>query len=224
MKKFLFILTGVLIVFGGNIARADDVKISDRRFHMVQNYVKQRLLRNNQAKAEQAEQFLKWVQGGTEEDLKSIAAVTDISLFSATDKFGNNCFHLAKEPRTFQTLAGTIRKLDPKNYRVIISNLRNGRNDSGESPLMTLIRYGNPKAFHLVFDGSALQAQIHEVQSKDTGGILSEAVASGYKATAIEMSKDNAGQTVAQAAVHNQEKAGMGDVIAFFQKNAPYLF
>jgi hypothetical protein len=226
MKKILFILLVALIVFGAEIARADAVKLNMRPMlqkEEVRSSLERSVLRADRGETDKAKQFLGWVRTG---NLKAIEGITDINLFSAKDEYGNNCFHLAKNRMTIQSLAGRIRNLDQQNYRTVISNLRNERNNSGETPLFTLIRYGDDVygAFFLTYMGSDLQLKIQEVQSKDVGGLLSDSAARVAKEEAIALSKDNAGQTIAQAALLNKDKPGMDRVLAFFHENAEYLF
>lgn len=164
--------------------------------------------------------FLRAVQKG---DLAVILAVEDVSLLHATDKFGNNAFHLAKDASTVQALAKVVRRLEPKNSFVTINQLRNQRNQTGETPLMLHINYGKTDTFQLLYEGSDLALAIREANAVNTGGALLH-VATIKQGVALGLSKDNSGRTVAQAALANRNLPGMERIVQFFSQQAPYLF
>ena len=141
----------------------------------------------------------------------------------ATDKFGNNCFHLAKDASTLQVLAAAVRRLEPKQSFLIISQLRNQRNNMGETPLMAHINYGKADTFRLLYEGSELASAIREAKAVNTGGALLQ-VAEIKEGVVLSLAKDNSGRTVAQAALANYNYPGMGEVIEFFRHEASYLF
>lgn len=165
-------------------------------------------------------EFLTAAKNGEQE---AILRVNDSSWLLATDKFGNNCFHLAKDTSTLQALAATIRRLSPEQSFSIISQLRNQRNNMGETPLMAHINYGKADTFRLLYEGSELAGAIREAKAVSTGGALLE-VAEIKEGVALSFAKDNSGRTVAQAAQANYNYPGMSRVVEFFQREAPYLF
>ena len=215
MKKTIFILLAVLMTASAAVAVADDVEPGQRRAQMVQQY-----LNKNAAHTVDADEFLEMVKDG---DVDGIASLQDISLLSAKDKFGNNCFHLAKDAATLQALARTVRRLTPQTMDETFAHLRNERNEMGETPLMTHVSYGKASTFFLLYKGSELETNIRQVQAVDKGGALSQ-TANIRKKVVLALSKDNSGRTVAQAALANISEPGMSRVEAFFKANAPYLF
>ena len=216
MKHILFLLVFALLVPAVQAAPNAPVQAMSRRQIMVQRY---------SPKAQTEEQFLEAVRRG---DTGVIFSSMQESFLKATDKFGNNCFHLAKDAATVQALAAGIRRLKskdafPEDYLSFINYLRNQRNNMGEIPLMTHINYGKADTFQLLYTGTKLAAAIRAARSVDKGGALS-ATADIKKNVAIALSTDNSGRTVAQAALANREAPEMEKVIAFFEENASYLF
>lgn len=167
-----------------------------------------------------ADNFLRAAQKG---DTAALLNVQDFSWLQATDKFGNNCFHLAKDASTLQTLAALVRRLEPKKSSLTITHLRNQRNNMGETPLMAHINYGKTETFQLLYEGSELANAVREAGAVSTGGALLQ-VAGIKQGVARTLSRDNSGRTVAQAALANRNAPGMEHVVLFFEHNAPYLF
>lgn len=215
MKKILSIFTVGLMMGCTSFVFAEEVNISSRRADLVAHYLKK-----SPARELAVEDFLKMVQEG---DVASISLIQNISLFSAKDKFGNNCFHLAKNADTLQALARVIRQLSPAKMKDIFTQLRNERNEMGETPLMAHISYGKSDTFFLLYKGSELDTQIKQVLAVDKGGALAQ-TAQIRKGVVLALSKDAAGRTVAQTALVNADKPGMSRVINFFKTNASYLF
>ena len=211
MKKIVLFIA--LISLAGSAAWAGGKQgaAGTRREQLVQNYTAK-----NPARVAAAEELFRAAREG---DVESIARVKNISVLLMQDKFGNNCFHLAKDARTLQALAGVVRQLKPTQAVSIISQLRNQRNRMGETPLMAHINYGKSDTFFLLYKRSDLAAAITQAKGVDKGGALSP-TAEIQKGVVISLSKDNSGRTVAQAAKAN----GVTNAVAFFEKNAPYLF
>ncbi|MBR4681799.1 MAG: hypothetical protein IKP06_00620 [Elusimicrobiaceae bacterium] len=165
-------------------------------------------------------EFLAAAKDGQRE---AILKLKESAWLLATDKFGNNCFHLAKDAPTLQALAAAVRRLSPEQSFSIISRLRNQRNNMGETPLMAHINYGKADTFRLLYEGSELAGAIREAKSVSTGGALLE-VAEIKEGVVLSLAKDNSGRTVAQAAQANYNRPGMSRVVEFFRQEAPYLF
>ena len=165
-------------------------------------------------------EFLAAAKDGQQE---AILKLKESAWLLATDKFGNNCFHLAKDAPTLQALAAAVRRLSPEQSFSIISRLRNQRNNMGETPLMAHINYGKADTFRLLYEGSELAGAIREAKSVSTGGALLE-VAEIKEGVVLSLAKDNSGRTVAQAAQANYNRPGMSRVVEFFRQEAPYLF
>ena len=206
MKKILimYVLLGVCVAFP---ALAENHKITLSRPASV-------------ATVSSASDFLAAVQKG---DTKALLRVTDASLLHVTDKFGNNCFHLAKNAATVQALARLVRRLETDQAVLVINQLRNQRNHMGETPLMAHINYGQADTFRLFYEGSELAGAIREANAVNTGGALLP-VAGIKKGLALSLAKDKSGRTVAQAALANRHMPGMEAVVQFFEQRAPYLF
>lgn len=211
MKKIFLMGTLFLLFISCVSAQAQGT----RRMRMLQQYTKQ-----TASNAAAVEKFFEMVQKGQTEQ---IAQLQDVSLLSEKDKFGNNCFHLAKNASTLQALAGVIRRQNPSAMENLLTKLRNERNEMGETPLMAHISYGKADTFFLLYRGSELEMNIRSVQAVDKGGALSQ-TAEIRKGVVIALSKDMSGRTVAQAALVNANKPGMDRVIRFFKTHAPYLF
>ncbi len=216
MKKIISILLVVMVVNFASIVQAE-VRKSTRRSQLVQHY-----LDKNPAHVSAEATFLQAVSRG---DTAFINRVTDSSLFFVEDKFGNNCFHLAKDASTLQALARNIRRLVPaKDQKSSIARLLNGRNHVQETPLMEHINAGKAgSTFFLLYNGSDLALAIEEANKIDKGGALATA-AQIKKGIAVGLSKDSGGRTIAQAALDNADKPRMDLVIAFLKRQAPYLF
>lgn len=211
MKRLFFILCAVLCVAGFAVAKETPVS---RRAEMVQKYAP----KPQPAQLTQ-ELVFEAAQNG---DGLTLSRITDKALLTATDKFGNNVFHLAKNAATVQTLAAVIRRIDSEQYKETIEFLRNQRNQSGETPLMAHINYGKTDTFRLLYEGSELAAAIRAANAVDKGGAL-RAAADVKKGVAVSLAKDNSGRTVAQAAVANADVPGMKRIVEYFTYNAPYL-
>ena len=209
MKKIIFVLLVALFVPAVQ-AVAIEGQTASRREAMLRRYA---------PKISSAQALLRAAQEG---DVSQIATLTQAAFLLETDKFGNNCFHLAKNADTVQALAAAARRLEP-NYLGVIVRLRNQRNQAGETPLMRHINYGKADTFTLLYEGSELAAAVRDARRVDKGGALS-ATAEIKKGVAISLSKDGAARTVAQAALANAQAPGMNKVVEFFKKNAPYLF
>ncbi len=209
MKNILFILIACLLVTVVNAAPAAEGSSSSRRAELIQLYNQKDLL-------------LTAAKNGDLPRLNELGAkARGASFFLVTDKFGNNVFHLAKDAQTVQTIAYWIRQSDNK-VADTIATLRNQRNQFGETPLMMHINYGKTDTFQLLYAGSQLEKAVRDAKSANNGGAMS--VTAGIKNGIVRSyASDNSGRTVAEAARANSQVAGMEKVIAFFEKNAPYL-
>ena len=180
------------------------------RLAMVQKY----------AKKITPEQFL---QAARQADLEVIRQVTTLDVLIATDKFGNNALHLAKNADTIKAIDETILKLAPETAQEISKQLREQRNHMNETPVMTHVSYGKADTFDLLYKGTQLAASIREVRSVDKGGALT-ITADIKKATTRALCADRSGRTIAQAARANINQPGMQQIVYFFEANARYLF
>lgn len=162
----------------------------------------------------QQQSFLLAVSNGNLEYIRANASEKNLL---GKDKFDNNCFHLAKDVKTLQTLASKLRGL---NLTEKIVELKNQRNSFGETPLMRHINEGNPTSFWLLYKGSDLDNAVNRFNSLGASSPILLMV----QEETIEISKDGSKRTVAQAAIANQDVAGMDKVISFFAEKAPFLF
>ena len=209
MKKLLCILLLAFCVPTGLTLCAQAGSLG--RLAMVQKYVKKVT----------SEQFL---QAARQADLAVIAQVKDYAVFSATDKFGNNALHLAKNAATVKAIEkAVIQAAGEEVGEEILTQLRNQRNHMNETPVMAHISYGKADTFELLYKGTRLAEAIREVRSVDRGGALT-ITADIKKANTRALSADKSGRTIAQAALANADKPGMQQIVYFFEANARYLF
>ncbi|MBR4355232.1 MAG: hypothetical protein IKP96_01460 [Elusimicrobiaceae bacterium] len=210
MKKFFFLLlVMMLIVTVQGVAAPNAAVAGSRRVEIMRRYVQ---------KMPSAQALFLAAQEG---NVEAIGTLTRADFLQATDKFGNNCFHLAKNADTVQALAAAVRRLE-KDPTAVINHLRNQRNNMGETPLMYHVNYGKADAFRLLYEGTELAAAVREVSRVDKGGALKHS-ADIKKGVALAVSRDNSGRTVAQAALANIDKPGMQSIVNFFERTAPYL-
>lgn len=230
MKKILWVLLLAMCV--GSLYAANDTA-TGRRAEMLLRYTPKNTVIKNSVTAKSAEvavkkiitaeDFLKAVRGGK---IDEILQVKDKTFLTAQDKFENNIFHLAPNASTVQALAGLVRNLmGEEEFLPMLKALRDQRNKSGETPLMYHVNFGIADTFDLLYKGSTLAADIHQVRLVDKGQALDN-TAWAFKGTAIAHSKDNSGRTVAQAALANCQmgNAAMCHIAERFQATAPYLF
>lgn len=210
MKNIFSFLLVVSLSFCGMLAQAQSRPLLD----------KHTAVRTQLKAVSSAEEFLSVVRKG---DTAAILSVQDAALLQVTDKFGNNCFHLAKDALTLQSLGKVVRRLTAQQAFATINHLRNQRNNMGETPLMAHINYGKTDTFQLLYEGSELAGAIREARSVSMGGSLLP-VAEIKQGVVLTLSKDNSGRTVAQAALANRDFPGMESIVQFFDKQAPYLF
>lgn len=206
MKNMLWVLLVALFVPAVQAAPLVGAAPVGRREAMVRRYA---------PKVASASALLKAAEEG---NLAAIGTLEQISFLQETDKFGNNCFHLAKDAATVQALAAAMRRLDD-NFLPLINALRNQRNTAGETPLMRHINYGKADTFRLLYEGTELASAVREARRVDIGGAL-RTTADIKKGVAVSLSKDNSGRTVAQAAQANH----LQNIVQFFEEQAPYLF
>lgn len=204
MKKIFLILLSMVCIFSGGIAK-DSYSYSP-----------------TQRVVSKTDQFL---QAAKEGNTAFFTTLQDGSVLKAKDKFGNNAFHLAKNAATVQAIAAAVRRLSGEGFfpYEVLALLRNQRNNVGETPLMAHINYGKTDTFQLLYEGSELAQAIRDTEAINIGGAL--ASVAGIKESVVRsMACDNSGRTVAQAAQVNRLVPGMGHVVQFFEKHAPYLF
>ena len=217
MKKILWVLLLGMCV---GAVYATEAPESGRRGQMLLRYAP----KNVQAeKTSATDEFLKAVRQG---NLEYLLKVTDKNLLTAHDKFGNNIFHLAPNASTVQTLAGLVRELVGEDGMLsVLSQLRNERNQFGETPLLRHVNIGIADTFELLYKGSQLASDVRQARLVNKGDALIP-TAMVFQGTAIAHSKDNSGRTVAQAALtHCQTgNAPLCRVAETFQTEAPYLF
>ncbi len=207
MKKFFFLFLSVCIISVG-LSSSLYAKEVSRRGLMLEKYLPIR-----------TEQDL--LQAATSGNLYVLRTLEDSSLLTATDKFGNNCLHLAKDAATLRVLTNRIQAVAHTGENTL-KQLRDQRNHSGETPLMAHINMGKADTFELLYTGSSLEESIRQAEQTQTGAL--RIIFSIKKAIALENSKDNSGRTVAQAALVNAQAPYMNQVVRFFQLKAPYLF
>lgn len=205
MKKIIFIL---LIMFSvGAVQAAPFVSSASEN--------RQGIVARKNTVDTPADKFLEAVSNG---DTQAVLNVQDKKLLRAQDKFGNNCFHLAKNRATLLAIASVARQLD-EDYLELFKTLRNQRNQMGETPLMYQISFAKTEMFKDLYGGSHLQKLVREANAVNTGAALID-TANVKKQLARAEASDKSGRTVADAARAN----GLEEVVLFFQKHAPYLF
>lgn len=207
MKKIFILFLSVCMVLIG-FSPVLSAKETGRREVMLSKYLP---IRTEQ-------DLLQAVANG---NLYTLRTLEDSSLLTATDKFGNNCLHLAKDATTLKVLTERIQVVADKG-EATLKHLRDQRNHAGETPLMAHINMGQADTFMLLYQGSSLENSIHQAQQTKQGAL--RVIFNIKKAIVLENSKDNSGRTVAQAAKANAQAANMQHVIRFFQIEAPYLF
>lgn len=215
MKNILFILIACLMVT--MVKAAPTAEMVNKRDVMVRFYSLQK--RN----AEMGEKFLAAVKAGDVQTLGELESLAkDPSYLMATDKFGNNAFHLAKDASTLQAVARSIRNLYKNEFPAKILTLKNQTNDSGVIPAVQAVFDLRPGKFFVLLEQTDLQQNILKVKSMSKGGALDVAVS-------VEQDKVVAGVqladgfTVADFARANRSVEGMDKVLAYLAEYAPYL-
>ena len=211
MKNIFLVLLMFVMIPVANAATALEADVTARRLEMIERYA---------PKITSKDTFLRAAKEG---NIAAIAQLQDESVLKATDKFGNNCFHLAKDAQTVQAIAGSVRRLKGEDFINTINHLRNQRNEMGELPVMRHINYGNAETFRLLYEGTRMAWAVKQARAVDKGGALRPA-AEVKKSIAVAWSKDNSGRTIAQAALANHKNPGMSYVVHYFKVHAPYLF
>lgn len=215
MKNILFILIVCLMVTMVNAAPNGAASTLSRRDEMIQLYAPKSASNGPEA-------LLTAAKNGDVARINTLGEqARRADFFLATDKFGNNVFHLAKDAQTIQVIAYWIRQND-KNFASTISQLRNQRNQFGETPLMAHINYGKADTFMLLYTGSDLEQSVRDANSVNKGGALNAAAT--IKIGIARSKATSGGRTVADAARANIQMPGMDKVVVFFEKHAPYLF
>ena len=215
MKNILFILIACLMVTMVNAAPAGDT--INKRDVMVRFYSQQK--RN----AEMGEKFLAAVKAGDVQTLGELESLAkDPSYLMATDKFGNNAFHLAKDATVVQAVARSIRNLYKDDFPAKILALRNQPNDSGVIPAVQAVFDLRPGKFFVLLEQTDLQQNILKVKSMSKGGAL-EVAASVEQEKVVAGVQLADGFTAADFARANRSVEGMDKVVAYFANNAPYL-
>lgn len=207
MKKILWVLLLALCV-GSVQAAPSVVTTGNRRQAMVEKYGVKKI---------SADEFLKAVSKG---DTALISQVKDLAILKAQDKFGNNCFHLAKNKVTLLAIAAGIRQLDEEDYLTTFQQLRDQRNHMGETPLMYQINIGKTEMFEELYRGSSLQNAIRTANAVNNKGAALINTANVRIKLARQEGSDYSGRTVADAAKAN----GLQEIVSFFENNAAYMF
>ena len=101
---------------------------------------------------------IKLARQGDVNALQNLAAQPATGNFlSATDKYGNNLFHVAKNANTVQVLSSLIRRYyGPKTTRKI-EQLANARNKLDETPLHAQINAAHADTFRLIYNYTSLK-------------------------------------------------------------------
>lgn len=222
MKKFLSLVLVALIVSAVQAAPSfGTAPTSVRRHEMVQRYMSKDMLEAR---------FWEAVDKG---QTAFIDQIEDATFLTKKDKFGNNCFHRAKNAATVQALSAAIRRLYKEQAPAVLHDLINHKNESmGETPAQMHINYGKADTFRLLFAGEHATVQARSdlavaiMKVRPTMNLTGPIAISAnlQKAQIRTMSQDKSGRTIAQAALANADKPGMDSVIRYFQTNAPYLF
>lgn len=188
-----------------------------KRAVMVEFYTQQK------RQAELGEKFLEAVKNGDVEAIRTLETqAKKPSYLLATDKFGNNAFHLAKDADTVQAVARSIRNLYKDEFPAKILSLKNQTNDSGVNPAVQAVFDLRPGKFFILLEQSDLERDILEVKSISTGGALSVAAMAKQPKVVAQVQLAE-GFTAAGFARANQDVKGMDKVAAYFTENAPYL-
>ncbi len=172
---------------------------------------------------EMNEKFLDAVKKGDVETIGSLEAqAKNPSYLMATDKFGNNAFHLAKDIHTVQAVARSIRNLYKDEFSGKILALKNQANASGVIPAVQAVFDLRPANFFVLLEQTDLKQDILKVKSLSRGGAL--AIAADAKQDKVLAGVKLAdGFTAVDFARANQQVQGMDEVVAYFAENAPYL-
>lgn len=235
MKNILLILIACLMVTMVKAAPNMDTSMYNKNYQAMGDAVS----KVNSAKAKRAfwvevystykhqvemsEKFLEAVKKGDVETIGSLEAqAKNPSYLMATDKFGNNAFHLAKDIHTVQAIARSIRNLYKDEFPGKILALKNQTNDSGVIPAVQAIFDLRPAHFFVLLEQTDLKQDILKVKSISRGGAL--AVAADAKQDKVLAGVQLAdGFTAVDFARANRQVQGMDEVVAYFAENAPYL-
>lgn len=191
--------------------------VKTKRAVMVEMYAQQK------RQAEMNEKFLEAVKKGDVETIGQLETqANNPSYLMATDGFGNNAFHLAKDVYTVQAVARSLRNLYKDEFSAKILTLKNQPNNSGVIPAVQAVFDLHPANFSILLDGSNLERDIAEVKSLSKGGALAVAVSAKQPKVVAQVQLAE-GFTAAKFARDNQNVEGMDEVVAFFAENAPYL-
>lgn len=215
MKNILFILIACLLVTMASAAPATSTV--DKREVMVQMYSLQKY------NAEMSDKFLEAVKKGDVKAIRELeTAAKNPSYLMATDKFGNNAFHLAKDAPTVQAVARSVRSLYKNEFPAKILVLKNQTNHSGVIPAVQAVFDLRPDKFFVLLERTDLQQDILKVKSLNKGGALAVAAHVGQEkvVAAVQLAD---GFTAASFARNNRQVKGMDKVVAYFTENAPYL-
>lgn len=224
MKKVISILV-IVVMTGSAVFAADQDSKIQRRMNLVKRYLSHKV-QNAQVMHQNVDgkTFLTAVRKA---DQNTIAQVNDLSVILAKDNHGNNCFHLVADVATLQAIAGQIRQLTAAksgSVEPILYQLRNERNQYGETPFMAQINRG--VVIWQLYKNSRLRELISAWEKVNVGGPLASS-ADVEREKALKESRDNSGRTVAQA-MQAMVKDGIGgepmkEALAFFEHKAPFL-
>lgn len=217
MKNILFILIACLMVTLVKAAPAAQPGQFSKRDVMVKLYAQQK------HNAEMGEKFLEAVKKGDAQTISELERDANSPVYlMATDKFGNNAFHLAKDPSTIQAVARSIRNLYKKDFPGKIRDLKNQPNHSGVIPAVQAIFDFRPENFFILLKQSDFEGIILKTKSLNKGGAISAAVGV-EKEKVVNYVQLAEGFTAVDFARNNQNVEGMDKVVAYFAEYTPYL-
>lgn len=98
-------------------------------------------------------------QGDTERLAKLAQGATHKDFLDAKDKYGNNLFHVAKDPHTIQVIASIIRGFYGANTAQQITRMVDQKNLQGETPLLAQINAGHADTFRPLYRHSTLKVK-----------------------------------------------------------------
>ena len=102
--------------------------------------------------------IIKLARQGDIKTLQSLAEYPSTGKFLlATDKYGNNLFHVAKNANTVQVIASLIRRYHNAKAPQIIANLVDARNKLDETPLHAQINAAHTDTFRPIYTYTSLK-------------------------------------------------------------------
>ena len=192
-----------LILFSLSLAVLSPVVARAERLSFVKEQVETAVVKNTFVGQDAfgTPLVIKWAREGNTEDLSQISK----DEIQNKDRYNNNLFHVAKNAKTVQTIAGLIRRFYGAKALPLIETMINQRNSLGETPLFAQINAGHTDTFRPLYDYSILKKKNETARNQlaRQQGIPEKIVSQNkafYCNNIRQLTTDNAGRTLLQAA------------------------